>query len=1267
MDRNQAKDLIITTFENKFDEKNFFKFIANLLKEADFNKRFDYHGNYIPEAYRNYIQRYKRIGVYENNDERIDILIVYLNKETSLERARSMQRNFIAGYLAGKYGSDAMKDAALVAFVSPDSLEWRFSLVKMEYRFEETERGKTRVREEFTPAKRWSFLVGVDEKSHTAQSRFLPILEDDNYSPTLDALTEAFNVETVTEEFFTKYRDLFIRTKKELDKILEKDNRVKEDFSQKGIDVVNFAKNLLGQIVFLYFLQKKGWFGVKKGGKWGTGAKNFLRELFEKRDCNYKNFFNDILESLFYDALRIDRTADDHYYSRFNCKIPFLNGGLFDPVGGYDWENIDINIPNELFSNKNKTKEGDIGDGILDIFDRYNFTVKEDEPLEKEVAVDPELLGKAYERFNAIRTDNYDEYKKILRSGNKQEESKFNKQYGVYYTPREIVHYMCNEALKNVLKNSYSAIDSIFNNESKTNFSITELQSIKKEILNLKLCDPACGSGAFLVGMMSEMVNIITKIDNLLRDKSREEIKNKKRENNDEIIVIKENDKIIYNPDDELKVEATYLGKLRFKIVINGEEKWELLANDMALYIKSYINQFNKKRGKNTIANIFSQGRINNDPSFNTLRGHKRIRYIVDENNNIIWMYKDYETEGRTRSWKNETTESENEENILINEDNYSQYVQDLKKEIIQNSIYGVDIDSGAVEISKLRLWLSLVVEFEGEEIKPLPNLDYKIVCGNSLMSVEKDLFNSKSFEELEKLKPLFFNETNPTKKQEYKKQIDECISKITEGHKEFDFEVYFSEVFHHKASPEQSRRACPEQSRRGGFDIVIGNPPYIQLQKNQGELANLYKDKGFETFDRMGDIYCLFYEKGLQILKPGGYLCFITSNKWMRAGYGEKIRNFFLNYNPVILIDLGPGIFESATVDTNILLVQKTQNLHQLKAVTIQRQNNETVDIEAQLNTRGVQLTKLTKDAWFIGSSAEQKLKEKIESIGKPLKDWDVKIYRGILTGLNEAFIITTEKRNEILANCKDDASAGSASERKRTEAIIKPILRGRDIKRYYYEWAGLWVIVIPAGWTDENRGKIPPEKFILEQFHSLMNHLKPFEEKAKKRDDQGDYWWELRHCTYYPEFEREKVVWGNISYDSEFCFVESGIYINAPANIITSNKTSIKYLIAQMNSKIFDWQFKQVGIFLGHAYEWKKQYVEQVRIPPITPANQSIVKQIEALVDKILFAKKADPQADTSNWEKEIDRLVYKLYDLTEEEIKIVERGGEDKKDGY
>jgi hypothetical protein len=352
-----------------------------------------------------------------------------LEKETSIERARTMQRNFIAWYLKG--GCDGeMKDASLAAFISPDESDWRFSLIKMDYALGEDKKGRIKIREKLTPAKRWSFLVGSNEKSHTAQTQLIDILKDDETKPTLTRLEEAFSVEKVTREFFEKYRELFLKTKEALDNILLKDSKVKLDFESKNINTVDFSKKLLGQIVFLYFLQKKGWFGVARDADWGTGPKNFLRELFEGKHSKYKNFYNDILEPLFYNALRIDRSANDDYHDKFNCKIPFLNGGLFDPINNYDWVHTDINLPNELFSNENPTKEGDTGTGILDIFDRYNFTVKEDEPLEKEVAVDPEMLGKVFENLLEVKD---------------------RKSKGTYYTPREIVHYMCQQSLTNYL------------------------------------------------------------------------------------------------------------------------------------------------------------------------------------------------------------------------------------------------------------------------------------------------------------------------------------------------------------------------------------------------------------------------------------------------------------------------------------------------------------------------------------------------------------------------------------------------------------------------------------------------------------------------------------------------------------------------------------------------------------------------------------------------------------------------------------------------
>ena len=304
MDKVQASNIVKSTFEKPFDKTVFIGFVKNLLNQIE-EAPFTYKGNYIHDSFKEYIASLERIGKYSDGEHKIDILIVQLKKDTSIERARTMQRNYIAKYLNGSRGGE-MKDAALVAFVSPNTEDWRFSLVKMDYKFEKNVKGKIKVKEEFTPARRWSFLVGTHENSHTAQSRLVPLISDDTHNPTLAELEESFNIEKVTKEFFEKYRELFLRTKEELDKVIKNDSFIKTDFEKKDVNTVDFSKKLLGQIVFLYFLQKKGWFGVQRDSEWGAGSKQFLRELFEKKHGSYNNFFNDILEPLFYEALRID-------------------------------------------------------------------------------------------------------------------------------------------------------------------------------------------------------------------------------------------------------------------------------------------------------------------------------------------------------------------------------------------------------------------------------------------------------------------------------------------------------------------------------------------------------------------------------------------------------------------------------------------------------------------------------------------------------------------------------------------------------------------------------------------------------------------------------------------------------------------------------------------------------------------------------------------------------------------------------------------------
>ncbi len=1328
MDNVQAASIVKNTFENPFDKNRFVVFINDLLNSYDHNKAFPkpLSGQYIKESYRSFISKFDRIGRYTSDEnEVIDILIVYLQKDTSIERARTSQRNFIAGYLKGAFGSTSSKNAALVAFVPPDQEDWRFSLVKMDYTLI-----NNKPKEEFSPAKRWSFLVGKNEASHTAKNSLVPIIIENKRNPALEEIEKAFNIEKVTKEFFEKYRELFLRTKEALDEIVRQDAAIRNDFDKKGVNTVDFVKKLLGQVVFLYFLQKKGWFGVRKDAKWGTGSKQFLRELFDKRRIPFNNFFNDILEPLFYEALACKR--DEDYYERFACRIPFLNGGLFDPLNNYEWENIDILLSDSLFSNSYKTKEEDTGNGILDIFDRYNFTVKEDEPLEKEVAIDPEMLGKVFENLLEIKD---------------------RKSKGTYYTPREIVHYMCRESLKNYLHNVSGKAEPLFgHNNEETNYTFEELSLIRAALLSVRVCDPACGSGAFLLGIMSEMLLLIFEIDRRFKHRSIEEIKGDR--DKEYTIIVNKNDHLVYNPDDELYIDCTYLGGCRFSITINNEFKGHLLSNDLALYLKAYINKFNRERGKKTIANIFSQGRIGDGKTFNTLRSGKNIKYITDKDKNIIWAYKNYDTEGATRKWRKDEKEQDDsrDDNAFLSEDNYNLYLYHLKNDIIRNCLYGVDIDPGAVEIAKLRLWLSLAVEYEGDEIEPLPNLDYKIMQGNSLLEeyegvkliderfisarprsavnhteitainkklkeldaekldlpaksgmnstraarekeidkefreLEKklkklkdrgmnvgtsaDLFATEAQEKSERLKVLhskFFDVSDRAKKEAIRKQIEKLetdliISTLKEQGKQkaleklekyeksntrpyFLWKFNFNEVFR----------------ENGGFDVMIANPPYVQLQGDHGVLADLYQDCGYEVFARTGDIYCLFYERGCQLLREGGHLAYITMNKWMRAKYGEKLRKYFIANSTICeLIDFGDSkIFENATTYTNIMILANggrgTRNVYDLSRVF-------TLDasFEKILKENAGSEAHFTADSFIIGDAKSEQLRIKIEKAGTPLKDWDININYGIKTGFNEAFIIDTETKERL---CAEDPKSSE---------ILKPILRGRDIKRYRTNYAGLWLIFIPWHFplhrdTTIQGASKKAEKEFSNTYPIIYKHLLKYKSQLEKRNiaETGIRyeWYALQRCaaTYFQEFEKEKIVWGNLSTEPNFAFGGKGTLINAPGCMIVSDS---KYLLCLLNSRLVHYLVLKSGAERSGGFiEYKPMYIERLPLPKIPEASQ---RPFDELVDRILslthsedYPENETKQAKVKTLEREIDQMVYKLYGLDEEEIEIVEAG--------
>jgi type II restriction/modification system DNA methylase subunit YeeA len=1101
------------------------------------------------------------IALNENGiDRNIAVYEVNLTKKIILERNRVGLRNLLR-----KHWKNI--DAAFIVYYSSDSNKWRFTYVSELTGFDDEGNFQTIQ----TEPKRYTYVLGQGENVRTATERFA-LLAQKARNATLNDVKDAFSVEKVTKEFYTEIAQWYeyAITQVQFPKDVENQDN--------GCNIA--VIRMLTRLFFIWFMKEKGLIPNSLFDKEQLRA---ILNKFQPLDENNGAYYNAILQNLFFATLNTPmnqrkfrkehsfqgKNSDymNHTYYRYHSyfkdsdqmlglfnDIPFLNGGLFEcldfrkddpqnPTGkeirldGYsDDTQKQAVVPNHLFFSEK---------GIFNIFLKYHFTIEENTPFDQQVSLDPEMLGKIFEN--------------LLATYNPETRETARKATGSFYTPREIVYFMVKQSLfehffqqfNSNIENLQSKLQSLFDySQTQNPFNSLETESLIEAIHRLKILDPAVGSGAFPMEVLSQLVFLLSKLD----------------------------------PKNELW------------------KKQQIKAFE-------YVNDPSlKQKAKEYIESIFQ---------------HNELEY------------------GR-------------------------------KLFLIQNCLFGVDLQPIAIHIAKLRFFLSLLVDEKIDKelpnfgIDPLPNLETNLIAANTLIGLSKqEQLQSSNIQELEldlfNIRKLYFETSDQEIKQKLKNHDQSLRSQIQTLMKQGGFpsdfadaiasaDIYNSQISHQWFDPEWMLGV------KHGFDIVIGNPPYIQLQKDGGKLAKMYEKNNYLTFARTGDIYALFYEKGLQILKNNGILCFITSNKWMRAGYGEKLRKFFTQYNPKTLIDLGPGVFESATVDTNILIIQKAKptNGFALKALTLTKENG--TDIQKQLNEKGTTLTKLTQDAWFIGSSAEQKLKEKIERIGKPLKDWDVNIYYGIKTGLNEAFIITTEKRNEILANCKDE------EERRRTEAIIKPILRGRDIKRYTYEWAGLWVIAtFPA--LRLNIDDYPTlKKYLLDKFD-----IRQLEQSGKKypelgfdaRKKTGNKWFETQdQIAYYHEFEKEKVVYSEIVRKPQFYYDRDNFYVEATSFLMTGKNS--KYVCGLLNSKPITYFFKQwyAGGGLGEeGYRYKKAFLENLPLPPITSANLPIVEQIEALVDNILLAKQSNPQTDTSILEREIDQLVYKLYELTEEEIKIIE----------
>ena len=629
---------------------------------------------------------------------------------------------------------------------------------------------------------------------------------------------------------------------------------------------------------------------------------------------------------------------------------------------------------------------------------------------------------------------------------------------------------------------------------------------------------------------------------------------------------------------------------------------------------------------------------------------------------------------------------------------------------LIQNSIFGVDIQPIACQIAKLRFFISLAIEQKPDRnaenfgIKPLPNLETRFVAADTLigldMSETEGLFQDSTVQQLLKeidaIREKFFLANNRTQKYKLEKreenyraqlekelerqrtewienqqaEIERKIAQLPnpeqrEQVQEKEQKAYEKRKEKFDASFEDARKIAqwkpydqnakadwfePEQmfGVTDGFDMAIGNPPYIQLQKDNGRLGKLYQDAGFDTFARTGDIYCLFYEKAHNLLKNSGHVCFITSNKWMRAGYGKKLRDYFATLTqPIQLLDMGPDVFD-ATVDTNILLFQNTcvDDPTDFRAVSIGADfDKQTGNIARYLINNGATMEMPAKgEPWTILSSAELNLKRKIEDVGKPLTDWDINIYRGIITGCNEAFIIDEVKRQQLI-----DQDPKSAE-------IIKPLLRGKDIKRYHAQQGKFYILA--TGYDLDIPNKYPAIYNHLETLAKRMDSgiIKTKGKGLLNRDDQGENWWNLRACAYYSEFDNEKIVYPETTHSANFFYDSGEFFLDKTCFMITGS--DLKILVGLLSSTLMTFAYKRYcsGTVLGaKGYQYNKHALEKLPVVKI-PASQQ--QSFIRLVDQILDVKQTDPDSDVSALENEIDNLVYELYNLTPEEVRIVEK---------
>ncbi|RVY30327.1 class I SAM-dependent DNA methyltransferase [Helicobacter pylori] len=909
-------------------------------------------------------------------------------------------------------------------------------------------------------------------------------------------------------------------------------------------------------------------------------------------------------------------------------KIPYLNSSLFDETPleskGYEIKLLD-NKKLEIYKNSVLKKHEDyqkekplpLLEYFFEFLRLYKFTttpkdIKDNTDTSESRLINPSVLGLVFEKLNGYKE-------------------------GSFYTPSFITSYMCKESITPIVLDKFNQTYKIecedlkeLKNYLKNSYKEDKRKEYLNTLLTLRICDPAVGSGHFLVSALNEMVLIAYKLG-LIASLYRHSLT---LENDEIIIHTPKNEVFKYtiphsenDPHHQIQKELFELKKdiienCLFGVDINPNS-CEITKLRLWIELLKY-SYYIFEEGKNTnnletLPNIdinikcanslISRFNLNDD-----LKKIPNIKQKIQEYKDLVAQYKD--------------------PNPLypLNKQDLINKIQDLKNTF---SLTLKDPKTKAELEKAIEKHIKKYNFFALDDKSLLDGLDYFIpsLFGTFKLSPKEE---EEAFASYGRIRAL-------------RKKLDDALSG-REYHNAFEWRFEFPEVL-------------DDEGNFLGFDCIIGNPPYIR-QEHIKDLKPLLQKQYQDFYNSTADIYTYFFALSYHLLKEKGFNAFITSNKYARAKYGAKLRELLLKKTTLVsYMELNAlKVFESATVDTSIIHFIKQAPLKESDFKYYEPIENDKENLK---NTPSLLMRQnaLSTESFIFANATLLDLRDKIESVGTPLKDWGIQIYRGILTGCNEAFIIPTEKRDEILKNCDDvQKDERGMSERERTIELIKPILRGKDIKRYSYEWAHLWVINTHNGYTSAPKSKIPP--IDIEKYPATKAHLDAHYDTIATRCDQGDTPYHLRNCAYLEDFEKEKIVWNPVSGEYFFTFIKDEFYFNNSLFMMTSRTLETRdlyYILGLLNTTLYRWLTIQMTnlITIGKYAYGSKDKIERLPIPKITHKNQELADKITDCTERILKSKEKDPKANTQELEKEIDALVYQLYNLTDEEIKTIEDG--------